>query len=98
MPSPITKETLEHLAELARLELKPEEEEKLLRDLQKILGHFEELKSLDTAHVAPISGGTELLGVFRGDEERRNTNLGAGAESFPEAEDGLLKVPRVFEE
>ena len=98
MSSPINKETLKHLAELARLELKPEEEEKLLRDLQKILGHFEELKSLDTVNIAPMSGGTELLGVFRGDEERANTNLGAGAQGFPETEDGFLKVPRVFEE
>jgi len=36
----ITKKTLEYLAELSRIELKKENEEKLLKDLQKILGLF----------------------------------------------------------
>ena len=92
----IDKKSLEHLAELARLELNPGEEEKLLNDLKKILDHFEELKSLDTADIEPMTGGTSLANVFREDEERKNTNQGAGIEDFPESEEGFLKVPPVF--
>ncbi len=97
MPSPINKQTLEHLAKLARIELDTAEEERLLRDLAKILEHFEELKNLDTAHVAPMTGGTQLKNVFREDESRGNTNQKAGVEQFPETQDGFLKVPPVFE-
>lgn len=97
MPSPINKKTLEHLAKLMRIELDEREEEKLLKDLQSILGHFKELQELDTANVVPLSGGTELKNVFREDAGRENTNRGAGVEQFPEKHDGFLKIPPVFE-
>jgi aspartyl-tRNA(Asn)/glutamyl-tRNA(Gln) amidotransferase subunit C len=93
----ITKEELRHLAELARIKLDPEEEDKLLKDLGNILGHFKELRSLDTKNVPPMTGGTDLRNVFRSDTERENTNRGAGIEAFPESENGFLKVPPVFE-
>ena len=97
MPFPITKQTIEHIAELARIELTPREEEKLLADLRKILGYFEDLTTLDTSGVKAMSGGTALTNVFREDEERENTSQGAGKESFPEKEGGFLKIPPVFE-
>jgi len=65
---PITKKTLEYLAELSRIELDKKNEEKLLEDLQKILGHFEELKSVDTENIEPMTGGTIEKNVFREDE------------------------------
>jgi aspartyl-tRNA(Asn)/glutamyl-tRNA(Gln) amidotransferase subunit C len=97
MSSSINKEELEHLAKLARLELNPDEEEKLLADLGNILEHFKELQELDTTNVAPMTGGTDLKNMFREDTERENTNRGAGTEAFPKSKDGYLKVPSVFE-
>lgn len=96
MSSPINRQTLEHLAKLARIELDSAEEERLLKDLAEILDHFEELKNVDTSRVAPLAGGTELKNVFREDESHENTNRRAGAEAFPETEDGFLKIPPVF--
>jgi aspartyl-tRNA(Asn)/glutamyl-tRNA(Gln) amidotransferase subunit C len=97
MASPISKHELEHLAALARIELHPKEEEKLLKDLGAILDYFKELQELDTADVAPMTGGTDLMNIFRGDAERENTNRGAGVEAFPETKDRYLKIPPVFE-
>lgn len=97
MSTPITKKTIEHLAELARIELTAHEEEKFLKDLQKILDYFEELKQLDTKDVVPMSGGTQLKNAFRDDTERENTNRGDGVDAFPETQDGFLKIPPVFE-
>lgn len=97
MSSPINKKTLEHLAGLARIELNPEEEKKLLQDLGKILDHFKELQAVDTSGITPLSGGGELTNVFRDDGERENTNHEAGIEQFPETKNGFLKVPPVFE-
>jgi len=101
MSSVITKQELEHLAKLARIELDPKEEEKLLKDLGNILDHFKELQALDTSAVAPMMGGTDLRNIFRedgGDEKggRENTNRGAGVDAFPETKDGFLKIPPVF--
>src|SRR3989344_8340781 len=100
MSSPINKESLEHLAKLARIELSPREEEKLLKDLDSILGHFEELKKLDTSSVIPATGGGDLKNVFRDDPPtggaRENTNQKEGVEQFPETHEGFLKIPPVF--
>ncbi len=97
MASVLTKRELAHLADLARIELDPKEEEKLLADLGKILDHFKELQALDTAAVPPMAGGTDLKNIFRGDADRENADRGAGADAFPEKEDGYLKIPPVFE-
>jgi aspartyl-tRNA(Asn)/glutamyl-tRNA(Gln) amidotransferase subunit C len=97
MASSLSKHDLEHLAKLARIELDPKEEEKLLKDLGNILDHFKELQELDTSNVAWMAGGTDLRNVFREDGERLNTDRGAGTDAFPEKKDGFLKVPPVFE-
>ncbi|MEK7115212.1 MAG: Asp-tRNA(Asn)/Glu-tRNA(Gln) amidotransferase subunit GatC [Patescibacteria group bacterium] len=99
----ISKKLLEHLAELARIELTADESKKLLKDLKKILKHFEELKELDTTKTAPMTGGTLLRNIFREDEvdfgqKSEMTNIeGRIIDSFPEVEKGFLKVPKVFE-
>jgi aspartyl-tRNA(Asn)/glutamyl-tRNA(Gln) amidotransferase subunit C len=97
MASSLGKRELEHLAKLARIELDPKEEEKLLKDLGNILDHFKELQELDTTNVAPMTGGTDLRNIFRDDDGREGTNRGAGVENFPDKKDGFLKVPPVFE-
>lgn len=94
----ITKKELQHLAELARLEIKEADQEKLLRDLEKILGHFEELKEINTENVEPVSGGHDLKNVWREDgikESRPNRH--PAVDAFPETENGFLKIPPVFE-
>lgn len=97
MSSPINKKTLERLAELARLKLNSREEEKLLVDLVKILDYFKELQEVDTSKTAPQVGGAFLKNAFREDGERESSLRGAGVESFPDNQKGLLTVPPVFD-
>lgn len=94
----INKETLEYLGELARIEVKGEKEEKLLKDLEKILNHFEELKTLNTELVEPMAGNTKEVNVFREDMDVSSRLLREKAvKAFPEEEKGFLKIPPVFE-
>lgn len=92
----ITKETLQYLANLARIKLDPDQEAKLLADMQNIVAYVSELQAIDTSGVEPMNGGTLLKGVFREDDGSSNTDRGAGKEQFPEAKDGYLKIPPVF--
>ena len=95
----INKKSLKHLADLARLELSEKEEEKLLKDLESILGHFKELESLDTANIAPMTGGTSLKNVFREDGERKSSLAAAPVvDAFPDKEGSYLKVPAIFKD
>lgn len=98
----IDKQSLNHLAQLARITLTAGESKKLLKDLEKILAHFEELRAVETAGVEPMTGGTALRSVFRDDvvdfSQRSATvsHEGRIISAFPETERGYLKVPRVF--
>ncbi|MBI5220428.1 MAG: Asp-tRNA(Asn)/Glu-tRNA(Gln) amidotransferase subunit GatC [Candidatus Liptonbacteria bacterium] len=93
----IDQKILKHLAKLARIDLTPQEEEKLLKDLEEILEYVRELRAVDTTGVPPMNGGMDLRNVFRLDQERRGTNQGQGMDAFPEGHDGYLQVPAVFE-
>ncbi len=93
----LTKKDLEKLAELARLDIKPHEEDKLLKDLTSILDHFEELKEINTDNIAPLLGGTSNVNAFREDEETENLPKEKALEQFPKKSKGFLKVPPVFE-
>ena len=97
--SEINKKSLEHLADLARLEINPKKEEKFIKDFQGILEHFQELQNLNTENVLPIIGGTQIKNVFREDEKKRDKTVETRSvvDAFPERERGYLKVPPVFE-
>ena len=101
----INKKTLKHLAELARIDLKAQEEKKLLNDLQEILDYFEQLKELDTEGVEPLAGIGQVIqkNVSRDDQvdlDRRQKEIGEAGrilENFPDTKDRFLKIPPVFE-
>lgn len=94
----LTQKDLKHLSGLARFELPEAGEEKLLKDLRKILEHFEELKELDTTGVEPMAGGTFNKNVFRDDNSGKNKLASeASIEAFPEVDGKFLKIPSVFE-
>jgi aspartyl-tRNA(Asn)/glutamyl-tRNA(Gln) amidotransferase subunit C len=67
----ITRQDVLHVAKLARLRLEPEEVDRLIVDLDKILGYVELLSELDTndvpptAHVAVASAPLRPDGVVR---------------------------------
>ncbi len=89
-------EELEQLAKLARIELRPGEEEKLQKDMESILNYFKKLQELPTEDVAPVAGGTAFSNVFRDDTSGNSIDGEAARMAFPETEDGFLKVPPVF--
>ncbi len=90
------KKTLEYLAELGRIKLAESEKSKLLKDLQEILNHFQELEKLDTTNIEPMSGGTFEQNIFREDEIKEEQKE-KPIEAFPKKENNFLKIPPVFE-
>ena len=97
MASIINKKTLQHISELARIDLQEKEMDKLLGDLQKILDYFKELQELDTTKVKEELSLRADLKLFRDDAERESTNQGKGRSNFPEVENNHLVIPPVFE-
>jgi aspartyl-tRNA(Asn)/glutamyl-tRNA(Gln) amidotransferase subunit C len=93
----LTRDDVKRIAELARLELTNEELDLYTRQLGDILAYVEQIRSLDTAGVAPTS---QVLNrpVDRDDVPdatlSRPELLGNAPDAAVEA--GLFKVPRVI--
>lgn len=66
----LTKEQVEHIANLAKLKLTPEEVERFASQMTDILSYVEILGELDTKGVPETSQVTGLLNVSREDEAR----------------------------
>jgi aspartyl-tRNA(Asn)/glutamyl-tRNA(Gln) amidotransferase subunit C len=88
---------INHLLELARIELSSQEKEKIILDLEKILDYVKQLQELDTTGVEPMTGGTSLQNICREDEiyeQKENDQL---KNSALDIEEGYFKVPSIFE-
>lgn len=95
----IAKKDVGQVAELARIELAPEEKVKLEKDLSGILEFVAKLNEVDVSHVEPLTGGTELENVMRKDDEPTAED-GHGAElveAAPRKQDGYIAVKPVFD-
>jgi aspartyl-tRNA(Asn)/glutamyl-tRNA(Gln) amidotransferase subunit C len=93
----LTLEEVEHVALLARLELTPQERERLRADLNVILEHFARLRELDTTDVPPTSHAIPMENVFREDETRPCLPREAFLSEAPEANEEFFVVPAIIE-
>jgi aspartyl-tRNA(Asn)/glutamyl-tRNA(Gln) amidotransferase subunit C len=59
----VTESDVLHVAELANLELVPEERARMLKDLNSILEYVDRLNRLDTAEVPPMAQVSERYGM-----------------------------------
>ena len=88
---------IEKIAELARLELKPDEKAKLQKDLEAILAYVEQLKSLDAKGVEATSHVLNLENVFRPDEVHESHVRDKALKHAPQSEATFFKVPKVVD-
>jgi aspartyl-tRNA(Asn)/glutamyl-tRNA(Gln) amidotransferase subunit C len=98
-------EDVRRVAELANLELTAEEEPRMQRDLNAILGHIAQLNELDTAGVPAMSQVGEMLGgvvdktgaSLRADTVRPSLDRAVVMAESPETDGRFFKVPKVIE-
>lgn len=88
---------MEHLKDLARLELSPEETASLKEDLNKILTSFEQLRELDTEGIIELTRPVHSTNVFHEDVVRPGLSQEEALKLSVEEEDGFFKVPRTVE-
>ncbi len=102
MTAKVTLEDVKRVAELAHLELTPEETRNMEHDLNAILDHVAQLNELDTSSVAPLAqmselGGTAGEGSLREDAVRPSLDRAAVMSEAPETDQVFFKVPKVIE-
>jgi len=94
---PLTKEEVQHIATLARLELTAEEMEHYRGQLSAILDHVARLQQLDTQDVPPMSAVFSEEGHLRADESHPSLPPEKILGNTPHKADGQFKIPPVFE-
>lgn len=93
----VSKEELLHIAKLADLELKEEETEDYLKNLQEILNFAEVVNKAPSEGLEETIGANENCNVFRKDEVKVFENHDALLENAPEQERGMFKIPKVIQ-
>jgi len=102
MTAKVTVEDVERVAELAHLELTPDESVHMLVDLNAILSYVDELNELDTTGVTPLAQVSELegaggAGLPRSDVRVPSLDRAAVMAQVPETDGVFFKVPKVIE-
>jgi aspartyl-tRNA(Asn)/glutamyl-tRNA(Gln) amidotransferase subunit C len=99
----VTLDEVRHVASLANLELTAEEQPRMQRDLNAVLGYIAELNELDTKDVPPMAQVGELLSEsatsawLREDILRPSVDRAAVMHEAPETDGRFFKVPKVIE-
>ncbi|HWJ02116.1 MAG TPA: Asp-tRNA(Asn)/Glu-tRNA(Gln) amidotransferase subunit GatC [Verrucomicrobiae bacterium] len=91
----ISKQQVEHVALLARLELTESEKQEYTEQLNSILEYAAILDKLDTENVPPTAHPLPLKNVFRSDEVKPSIDQKEALSNAPDAEDGFFKVPKI---
>ena len=92
----VDKETLEKVAHLARLSIKPEEKDQLLKDMGEILNWVEKLGEVDTEGVEPLTHMTQEVNVLRADKAEKSIERAEALKNAPDQDGNFFKVPKVL--
>lgn len=95
----LTKETIQTLTSLSRISCSDEEQESLLKDLQKILSYIDSLNEIPTDQVAPcnqvIAG---MANVLREDDVGKTLPRQIFLDNAPSQIGGMIRVPPVLKQ
>lgn len=97
----LTSSDIARIANLARLELQPEESERMLTQLNGFFGIVEAMRAVDTTGVQPlahpVAAMQDIVLRLREDVVSEPDNRDANQRSAPAVERGLFLVPKVIE-
>lgn len=93
------------VAELANLELSPEEEPRIQRDMNAILGHFLQLAEIDTTGITAMAQVSDVLtltpdrtgSTLRVDVAGPSVDRAEVMQVAPDTDGRFFKVPKVIE-
>ena len=97
----LTSADIARIANLARLELKPAESERMLFNINGLFNLVEKMRSVDTSGVEPLAHPIATIQDvalrLREDRVSEPNNREANQRNAPAVEHGLFLVPKVIE-
>ncbi|RLC62098.1 MAG: Asp-tRNA(Asn)/Glu-tRNA(Gln) amidotransferase GatCAB subunit C [Chloroflexota bacterium] len=93
----LSREEVEHIAELAKVGLTDEEKTLFQEQLSAILEYAEMLQEIDTTTIPPTATVLPLRNVMRPDEVRPSLPREDVLANAPQSEDGYFRVKAILE-
>lgn len=93
----LSPDDVRRIARLARIEVSAAEVENTRTQLNGILGFVEQLQSVDTAGIAPMSHAVDVVQRLREDRVTETDRRADFQAIAPETDAGLYLVPKVIE-
>lgn len=93
----ISKEQVQHVAKLARLNLTEEETNHMLKDMEAIINFADQLNEADMSAVSPTAFIIPNQNVFREDEVVPSMDRDLILANAPRSERGCFSVPKIVE-
>ena len=95
--SKLNKDTLKTLTKLCRINCSEEEMATLLKNIQSILGYFDEMQEVDTENVPPCNHVSDEIGsITREDEADKTLDREIFLKNSPSHVGGMVRVPTVI--
>jgi aspartyl-tRNA(Asn)/glutamyl-tRNA(Gln) amidotransferase subunit C len=94
--SKISEKEVEHIANLARIELTEEEKNSFTEQFNTILEYFEIINDLDTEVVTPTSNVTDVTNAFREDQVIPSLAMEDVLKNASKKEHGFFKAPKII--
>ena len=91
----VTREEVMYIAQLARLDLTPQEIERFTPQLNRVLSHAAELAEVDVGGVTPVGGVSEWTAALRADEPLKDALKIPVQELSEYFTAGFFTVPRL---
>lgn len=93
----MSREEVQRIALLARLELTPAEEAELVEHFDKMLTYVEKLNQLNTDGVEPTAHAVAVPSPLREDHVTNQADTNALLQNAPAREADFFKVPKIIE-
>ena len=93
----IDRQTIDKVADLARIAIKENEVDALITDMNKILTFMEKLNELDTKGVAPLVYMNAEENIWREDEVKQEISVEDGLKNAAVHNESFFFVPKIIE-
>jgi len=93
----ITKDVVEYVAHLGRLDLEPHEIDLYTDQLDRILQYMDKLNTLNTEGIEPTSHAIPVECLLREDLVKESFKIESSMQNAPERKGNFFKVPPIIE-
>jgi aspartyl-tRNA(Asn)/glutamyl-tRNA(Gln) amidotransferase subunit C len=94
----ISREDVEKVAKLARLQLSAEQVDEFTGQLGAILEYVEKMNELDTDNVEPLAHCLPVSNVFRDDEVKESLGTAETLANAPQRDGEFFRVPKILDD